>query len=349
MKKKLLIVGICISVIIFALATGSYLLYQKPSIRFLLFVSEIIKPAGFEKKETVLKLKNFDTPMMIFTPVNNKPGKYYFFLHGFTPEAYRHPTLIKMAAAISCTTGRTVFVPFIKGITKQGWTLAEVAEEVGNIYLDLRKQHPGKYNAFGACVAGTGLLVAFNTIQVSDYPHKLLLYGPFYTGKGLVDYYNKAGVVIDYIVKLANAINSDAYTDEQKNLVGKAILASKPGTTDREMMRAILGDALYERIDRTPVDNREFMSIDEGSIFTKGKKLPDSKFYIIHSSTDDIIPYSFGLSLHKFLLSCGLKSRFAGTELFGHSRSEFSISDSYKEIMNLIDFLDDLFEEKDGS
>jgi hypothetical protein len=348
MKKILLIAGICISVIIAALATGSYLLYQKPSIRFLLIVSEIIDPAGFEEKEITLKLKNGDTPMTIITPVNNRPGKYYFFLHGFTPEAYRHPTLIKMAAAISCLTGRTVFVPFIKGITKQGWTMAEVAQEVGSVYTDLRKQHPGKYNAFGACVAGTGLLVAFNTIPVSDYPDKLFLYGPFFTGKELVDYYNKAGVEVDYIVKMANAHNSDDYTVKQKNLVSKAILASKPGTTDREAMRAILGDVLYNRIDRSTVDNREFMSINEASIFTKGKKVPDSKFYIIHSNSDNIIPYSFGLGLHKFLLSCGAKSRFAGTMLFSHSSSKFSISDSYKEIRNLIDFLDDLFEEKDG-
>jgi hypothetical protein len=349
MKKILLIAGICISVFIATLAAGSYLLYQKPSIRFLLIISEIINPSGFEKKESVLKLRTHDTPMTIFTPVDNKPGKYYFFLHGFTPEEYRHPTLIKMAAAISCTTGRTVFIPFIKGITKQGWTLAEVAEEVGNVYLDLRKQHPGKYNAFGACVAGTGLLVAFNTIPVSEYPDKLFLYGPFSSGKDLVAYYNKAGVEIDYIVKLANALNSDDYTEKQKHLVSKAILASKPGTTDREEMRAILGDALYNRIDKSAVDNREFMSIDEGKIFTKGKKVPNSKFYIIHSNSDEIIPYSFGLSLHKFLLSCGAKSRFAGTELFGHTSSSFSISDSYKEIRNLINFLDDLFEEKDGN
>ena len=349
MKKILLIGGICISVFIATLAAESYLLYQKPSIRFLLIISEIINPSGFEKKESVLKLRTHDTPMTIFTPVDNKPGKYYFFLHGFTLEEYRHPTLIKLAAAISCTTGRTVFVPFIRGITKQGWTLAGVAEEIGNVYLDLRKQYPGKYNAFGACVAGTGLLVAFNTIPICDYPDKLFLYGPFFEGRGLVDYYNKAGVEVDYIVKLANALNSDDYTEKQKHLVSKATLASKPGTTDREEMRAILGDALYNRIDKSAVDNREFMSIDEGKIFTKGKKVPNSKFYIIHSNSDEIIPYSFGLSLHKFLLSCGAKSRFAGTELFGHTSSSFSISDSYKEIRNLINILDDLFEEKDGN
>jgi hypothetical protein len=215
--------------------------------------------------------------------------------------------------------------------------------------MDLRKQRPGKYNAFGACVAGTGLLVAFNTVPVGYYPDKLFMYGPFFTGKELVDYYNKAGVEVDYIVKMANALNSDAYTDKQKKLVNKAIVASKPGTTDREAMRAILGEDLYNRIDGSSVDNREFMSINEGSIFTKGKKLPDSTFYIIHSNSDNIIPYSFGLSLHKFLLSCGAKSRFAGTKLFSHSGSKFSISDSYKEMMHLINFLDDLFEEKDGA
>jgi hypothetical protein len=349
MKKILLIAGICVTVIIAVITAGGYRLYQKPSVRFLLIVTDIIKPSGYEKKETVLKLKEWDTPMMIFTPVNSKPGKYYFFLHGFSPEAYRHPTLLKMAATIAEVTGRTVFIPFIKGITKKGWTLAEVAKQVGSVYMDLRKQRPGKYNAFGACVAGTGLLVAFNTIPVGDYPDKLFLYGPFFTGKGLVDYYNRAGVEIDYIVKMANALNSRDYTEKQRNLVSRAILASRPGTTDREAMRAILGDVLYNRIDRSPVDNKEFIAINTGSIFTKGKKLPDSRFYIIHSNADNIIPYSFGLSLHRFLLSCGVKSRFAGTGIFSHSEKKYSIFDSYKEIINLISLLDDLFEETEGN
>jgi len=349
MKKALIIIGILIILIIAAAAVGGYHLYRKPSVRFMLIASDIMKPYGYQKKEIVLKLKEWDTPMTVISPVNSKPGKYYFFLHGFSPEAYRHPTLEKLAAGIATATGRTVFVPFIRGITKKDWTLAEVARQVGGIYMQLKQQRPGRYNAFGACVAGTGLMVAFNTIPVEEYPEKLFLYGPFFTGKLLVEYYNKAGVEVDYMVKMANALNSRGFSDKERRLVADAILASKPGTTDREAMRAILGDELFNRLDESKVDNKEFVSINEGSIFTKGRKMPDTEFFVMHSTSDNIIPYTFGLSLHKFILACGGKSRFVATRIFSHSESKFSLSESYKELTDIIHFLDDLFsDDNDG-
>lgn len=348
MKKIIIIALICIGAISAALGVAGYALYQKPSVRFLLTISDVIPPAGCETKEITLAMKNGNTPMMVFTPANRVPGKYYFFLHGFSPEAYRHPTLKKMAIAIGRSTGRTVFVPFIPAITKKGWKLVEVADDAGAIYMELRRQYPGQYNAFGACVAGTGLLVAFNTIPLAYYPDKLFLYGPFFTGKLLVDYYNKAGVEIDYIVKMANALNSSDYNSGERELVARAITASKPGTTDREAMRVVLGDALFRRIDASTVDNKEFISINEGSIFTKGKKVPDTEFFIIHSTSDNIIPYSFGLSLHKFLVGYGAKSRFVGTRIFSHSE-KMSIFKTYKEIGDLVEFLDDVFRDDDGN
>ena len=346
MKKIFLIGGAVVSVILSVVIIAGIILYQRPGVKFLMIMSDAIHPSGITQVEKIINVNNTEIPMTVFSSRKARAGKYYFLLHGLTPESYKHPSIIKMANAICSVSGRTVFIPLIRGSIEGGRSIDEVTVEIKNIYLKLRNEYPGRYNAFGSCIGGTGLLIAFNKMPVEEYPDKILLYGPFFTGKLLVDFYNQAGVdEIDYLVKMATALNSGDYKDKEKKLISKAIGASKPGITDREEMRAILGDALFKRIDEAKVDNRELSQLNETSIFTRGKKIPGSDFYIIHSTSDNIIPYSMGIMLQNFLIKCGARSRFVGTTLFGHSQKNITLGTYYQELPELISFLDDLFQE----
>lgn len=349
MKKVFVIIGIIASTIVMAAVIGGYILYQKPGGKFLLIMSDVVPPTGVTQIEKTIRLNNNDIPMTVFSCKNTGPGKYYFLLHGLTPESYKHPSIIKMANALCIATGRTVFIPLIRGSIEGGRSINEVTTEIKNIYLKLKELYPGRYNAFGSCIGGTGLLISFNKMPAEQYPDKLFLYGPFFTGKILVDFYNRAGVEeIDYLVKMASALNSGEFRSKEKKLISKAIVASKPGRTDRDEMRAILGDKLFKRVDESKVDHRELLQLNEFSLLTKGKKGPESDFYIIHSTSDDIIPYSMGLMLHKFLIRCGLHSKFLGTSLFGHTQTKRTLDTYRRELPELIGFLDELFQEKDG-
>lgn len=346
MKKFAKITGIALAAIILLLAIAASVLYTRKSIQYLLILTDVIKPSDYTAKEVKIKVNGADIPMMVYTPSHPVKGKYYFFLHGFTPDSYNHPTLIKMAVAFMRATGRTVLIPFIRGSITGGRKIPEMAHEVANIYLTLRKLYPGRYNAFGACIAGTGLLISFNDIPTGEYPDKLFLYGPFFRGMDLINYYNKAGVEIDYIGKLANALWSPNFTNKEKALASKAIIASKPGVTDRGEMRRILGDTLYRRINTEKVHHDGVIGLDETSIFSPGKKIPGSEFFIIHSASDNIVPFSSGLGLHKFLNDCGAKSRFLGTNIFTHTQVKLTIRQIIREAVELIQFLDKLLDEK---
>jgi hypothetical protein len=349
MKKALAIIGIIIAVLAGSLLVTGIFLHSKSSIRFLLAMADVSKTADITRTERTLRVRGSEIPIMVFSSKSVQPGRYYFLLHGFTPESYQHPTIIKVAHSLCRVAKRTVLVPKISGSIEGGKSIPYLAHEVKDVYMAVKNEYPGRYNAFGACVAGTGLLVSLNLLPAEEYPEKIFLFGPFFTVQLLMEFYNNAGIhEVDYLVKMASALNTiNKYTKQENALISKAIAASKPGTTDREAMRAILGDKLFKRIDEAKIDNREFADINEYSIFSKGKKLPNSEFYIIHSTTDDIIPYTMGFSLHKFLRQCGVKSRFVTTNVFGHSQNKMSISSYFKEFNEMLSFLDDLFEEND--
>ena len=344
--KILKIAGIAIAALILSIVIAATILFDKKSIQFLLTLTGTIKPTDYKEEEIKIKVDGEEIPMKVFTSTHSLKGKYYFFLHGFTPESYQHPALIKMAIAFSHATGRTVMIPFIRGSVEGGRKIPETAREVADIYMTLKKTYPGRYNAFGSCIAGTGLLISFNRLPVEDYPDKLFLYGPFFRGIDLINYYNQVGVEIDYMVKLANAMWSEKFNKKEKALISKAIIASKPGITDRKEMRRVLGDSLYERIDSEKVFHDAVIGLNETSIFIPGKKIPSSKFYIIHSASDNIVPFTAGLGLHKFLTGCGAKSRFLGTNIFTHTQVKLSPLQAIRETFELIEFLDDLLDEK---
>lgn len=347
MKRFFAIAGISAAVLLAAILAAGIVLYNKRSVQFLLTMTDIVKPKDFAVEETSIGIAGSDIPMMIYRPLGKKSGKYYFMLHGLTPESYRHPVMLKIAGAICHATGRTLFLPHIRGSVEWGRPITAIAKEIADIYLGLRKAYPGPYNAFGACIAGTGLLVVFNTIPVEQYPDKMFIYGPFFTGPDLVEFYNKAGVEIDYIVRMTNALYGDKFKREEKDVISRAILASKPGTTDRGEMRKILGDSLYQRIDREKIYNPQVAVLGKSAIISHGKKIPNSTVYIVHSRGDNIIPFSAGIALHNFLLQCGVKSKFVGTDVFMHTEKKISPIKMIIELKDLIDLLDDLFAEND--
>ena len=53
----------------------------------------------------------------------------------------------------------------------------------------------------------------------------------------LANFYNTSGMEIDYIVRMTNAMRHPVITGPEKDLISRAILATKPGLTDREEMK----------------------------------------------------------------------------------------------------------------
>ncbi len=344
--KKIAITTASIAVFLIILIVLAVIaLYTNPVIRFMLVMNEIIPAYGVGSKEVVLPLGNDRyTKMTIYQRIFSKEDKYYFCIHGLTPQGYTHPSLVKLAKALSLATGRKVMVPYLYGSETER-DVIDAIKEIKAMYNEVRKRYPGKYNGFGACISGTMLVAALNDIPIEMYPDKIFMYGPFLNGEMLMNFYNTRGMEVDFIVKLANAIRHPQLTQEEKGLVSKAIATSKPGLTDRSEMKQILGLALYNKIDRLKIENPEFREINEMTLFPKNRSLPACKFYILHSRSDNIIPYSMGMSMHKYLLQLGLQSTFVATGAFEHTQKDKSIEKMKEEFYELYAFFNDLFKE----
>ncbi len=340
-KKKILFI---IIVVVLILASTILVLFNKPSVRFMLVMNDTISPPGIIEREVTLRSNGENTPMMVYSRNNAASDRYYFLVHGLTPKSYRHPTIQKIAGAIVWASGCTVFVPYIRG-SETDRSIKHVCSDIVRLYTDLRTQYNGSFNAFGACISATILLLALNDVPQELYPKKVFLHGPFLNGEMLADFYNKSGMEIDFIVKMANAIRNKSFSEEEKALLSKAIAATKPGITDREEMKRILGEKLYEKTEKAPVDYSEFKEINELTLFPKNRPLPKCRYYITHSRSDNIIPYSMGMGLHQYLLQRGLPSKFIATGAFQHSDKAGSLLKLAKEATSLMDFFDDLFEE----
>ncbi len=335
-------VFVSLAVILIALLVTALLVLQKPEVRFMLAMTDILKPSGVSTHEISLDINGVPTPMMEFRKDGAPPGRYYFFLHGVTPQTYRHPTMMKLGPAIAGATGRTVLAPRIQG-SETSRTIEAVAHDIANIYTELRKRYPGSFHAFAACISGTILLASLNHVPLEIYPEKIFLYGPFLDGKMLANFYNTSGMEIDYIVRMTNAMRHPVITGPEKDLISRAILATKPGLTDREEMKRILGAELYRKVDKLKIDNPGFLNINELTLFPAGKPLPKCRFYTLHSRSDQIIPFTMGLGLHRYLSSRGLPSRFVATGAFQHSGPDSASETAWKDLFELADFLRDLF------
>ncbi len=333
-------IGICTLI-----AGGVLWLYFKPSVRFMLVMNDTIIPRGIIERETSIHVNGEDIPILIYRRENAPHGKYFFLIHGLTPKSYKHPTMKKISCALAWASDYTVLVPYIRG-SETSRSIREVYNNIEQIYTTLRAQYQGRFNAFGACISATILLIALNNVPPELYPEKVYLHGPFLNGKMLADFYNSSGMEVDYIVKMANAIRNKSFTDKEKSLLSKAIAATKPGVTDREEMKRILGEKLYEKTEKAPVDYAEFKEINELTLFPKNRSLPRCRYYITHSRSDNIIPYSMGMGLHQYLLTRGLSSRFLATGAFQHSNSAGSICKLIGEARMLMEFFDDLFDEE---
>lgn len=345
MKKIPLLTALVLAIsICIAIASGVLRLYFKPSVRFMLAMNDTIAPTEILERETSLRVNGEDIPMLIYSRVNGSSGRYFFLIHGLTPKSYKHPTIKKISSAIAWASNYTVLVPHIRG-SETSRSIKEVCREIVQIYTDLRAQYKGRFHAFGACISATILLLALNDVPLELYPEKVYLHGPFLNGEMLADFYNKSGMEVDYIVKMANAIRNKSFSESEKALLSKAIAATRPGITDREEMRRILGEELYSKTEKAPVDYSEFKEINELTLFPKDRSLPRCKYYITHSRSDNIIPYSMGMGLHQYLLQRGLSSRFLATGAFQHSDSAGSMFKIVGEARALIEFFDDLFDE----
>ncbi len=342
--KVLQITAIALIIIVLLTLIVIGILYSNTTFRFMLVMNEIIPAWGVSMHEVDLPLTHGKTKMTIYKPVFAKSNAYYFCVHGMTPQGYKHPSLVKLAKALALATGRKVLVPYLYG-SETDRDVLDASQGIRDMYLAVRKQYPGTYNGFGACISATMLVAALKDVPRELYPDKLFLYGPFLNGEILMHFYNTSGMEVDYIVKLANAMRHPKLTEEEKKLVSKAIVATKPGVTNRNEMKKILGEQLYKKIDSLKVENPEFKQLNEMTLFYKGRPLPDCKFYIVHSRSDNIIPFSMGMSMHKYLLQLGLNSKFVATGAFQHTQSQKSWKALLAEFNEIRSFFDDLFKE----
>jgi len=343
-KKIMKLAPGIIAIVIVLTGVAVVYLYSDPVMRFMMVMNEVVPAWGVSSEEVVLPLENNSkTKMTIYKRIFSKQDKYYFCVHGLTPQGYQHPSLVKLARALALATGRKVLVPYLYG-SETDRDVIDATQEIKKMYISVKERYPGKYNGFGACISATMLVVALNDLPTERYPDKIFMYGPFLNGEMLMHFYNTSGMEVDFIVKLANAMRHPKLTEEEKKLVGKAIAATKPGVTDRNQVKQILGIDLYNKVDSLKVENPEFKQLNEMTLF-KQKPLPACRYYILHSRADNIIPFSMGLSMHKYLLQLGLDSKFLATGAFQHTQKEKSFTTLKTEFKEIYVFFNDLFKE----
>lgn len=347
MKKRTItiILGICILTLLLIISGSAayYCSHHITSIRFVLYNAGYLTPGNYQKSELVIDVKGTKVPVKVYRHNTAKSDKYFLVLHGLTPQAYNHPRVLQLASSICSATGMNVLVPSVN-VQIAGEKMDNTFNHIAAIYESLIKNFPGRYRAFSACIGANVLLVALT--RVSDYlfPEKIFLLGPFLDGKTLFKYYNnpEKSDNIDIVVRLATTLNMKDFNEAEKELIRKAIDASKPGTTDRGEMRRILGDRLYDKITLSKLRHEDFEKIGPQNMFPQKKQ--NCKFFIMHSKNDKIIPFTIGKSLADFMKMNGMNVTFVGTEYIDHSSFRLSPYGFITEMKQMIEFFDDLFE-----
>jgi hypothetical protein len=350
MKIKKIMAGIGIAILsliaFLLLSAGAayFIAMNKASVRFLLSNSGFRNPTNYIKQEMYLDVKGTRVPVMTYRHPKAKSNKYFMLQHGLTPDGYQHPKIDRFATSLCDATGMTVLIPFVTG-SIQGGSLKNTYDTMANIYIDLVKKFPGRYRAFGACIGANILLVALNRVPAEIYPEKIFMLGPFFQGRTLFDFFNKLAKPedIDIMVKMAVTLNMEVYNEAEKDLIRKAIAASKPGTTDRSEMKKILGEKLFHDITVIKLHHRDFEEISPKTMFGE-KNRANCKYFILHSKTDNIIPYFEGKNLADFMKKSGISTEFLGTEYLEHAQNQASVTGFIKEMKYLIRFFDELFE-----
>ncbi|OHD63502.1 MAG: hypothetical protein A2176_11375 [Spirochaetes bacterium RBG_13_51_14] len=346
-KKLFAITGIVIlsltAILVVSAAVAYNMAVQKPSVRFLLSNAGFRTPEDYTKKEIFIDVKGARVPVLVYRHAWAKSDKYFMLQHGLTPDGYRHPRIDRFAASLCDATGMNVLIPMVTG-SVEGGSLTGAYDRMADIYVALVKNFPGPYRAFGACIGANILLMALNRVPPEIYPEKIFMLGPFADGRALFDFYNKLTRPedIDIMVKMAITLNMDIFSEAEKNLIRKAIAASKPGVTDRSEMKKIMGEKLYNDIAVIKLHHRDFEDISPRTMF--GRKRSNCTYFILHSKTDNIIPYFEGKSLADFMKKSGISTKFLGTEYLEHAQNQASVTGFIKEMKYLIRFFDELFE-----
>jgi hypothetical protein len=343
MKKAAIILSLLL-LAASALALGAYFTFlQKPSVRFLMHMAEITRPRSVATDTLAIHDRGRDITVLRFYNPRIRSDRQFMLVHGVTPEGNRHPQLILMARAMADVTGMNMLIPWIEGGVEVK-DLTGSIQELSGLYETLHKHLPGRYRAMGICLAASGLMVALNRVPRDIYPEKVFLIGPFMDGKALIDFYNNNKMEIDFIVKMAISLNSDNFNEHEKDLIRRAMRATRPGPTDTTAMRQILGQKLFNSMVVMDLSNKELEGIDTRAMFGPQGPQPNCRYYIMHANNDRIIPRFEGQRLSEFLQQSGARTSFLGTEIFEHTQSSITVTGFVKEMKYLVGFFDELFE-----
>jgi len=348
MKNKLLRGIVLFFLIVFTVlivVSISYYHAHKAALTFILDQAGYCKATGYIQQEISIHVDHTTVPVMFYHHPKVKSDVYYVLIHGFAPQAHKHEKIHLMAASLCDATGVNVLIPYIPSYFRQDRkNFHEISEEISAIYTALARKYPGKYRAFGACLGATFLVSSLRDVPADIMPEKLFLFGPYNDGKELNSFFSNDNTTdIDFIVKLVISFNMDIYTEKEKSLIQKAMMSSKPGRTDESTMKQILGSDLFKNISIVRFNPKDFqiMNIKQSSALAKFSK---TKFYIMHSRNDSIIPFSEGRALSDSLKKKGAEVNFLGTELFEHSQNKTTVSGLYNELKYMIYFFDELFD-----
>jgi hypothetical protein len=346
-KKTVIITAIVlaglITLIAISTAVGYALIIRDPGARFLLSNTGFREPERYVRTEAFLDVRGKKVPALLYRFPGHVSRTYFMLQHGLTPDAYKHPKIDRFAKSICDATGMNVIIPMVEG-SVTGGSLTGTYNWMADIYTAMAKQYPGRYRAFGACIGANILLVALNRVRDDIYPEKIFMLGPFANGRALFDFYNRYArpEEFDIMVKLAITLNMDIYSKEEKALISRAIAASKPGVTDRSEMKKILGDRLYNDIAVVRLHHVDFEAINPQSMFAKNRSR--CKYFILHSKTDNIIPFYEGKNLAEFMQKSGISTNFLGTEILDHAENKTSVTGFLHELKYMVRFFDELFE-----
>lgn len=341
--------NIIVSILILITVGCAVYLYnwlQRPHVRYLTHMSGLTTPSNSRMTEQSVTVKDKSVPFRLYRSMTKTSDRYYLLVHGFTPNAHKHPRLHLMAQAICDSTGMNVIIPEIRsflhvGVIGPGMAITDLT----GFYTTIKSKYPGRYRVFGACIGATVLTMAMRNVPAEEYPEKMLLYGPLINGRGVLEFYNNILKVKkpDLILKLVITSGMDAFSDSEKALIRKAIMKSGTGRTDELKMKKILGQKLFHDISVIKLSNKKFEAFDVRSQLGGAGGNAACEYFIMHAKNDSIIPFEQGKDFFQFLKGSGRPVKFIGTELFSHSENTITVTGIFHEIKYMLAFFDELF------
>lgn len=306
------------------------ILRRHPGIMTVMAMSGFLKPPQPLAEVQKFSFAGHTNEVLRYEGNANSSKRSAVVFHGLTHHAENHPSLRNFIGALS-PHYRNTYVPVLPGM--KIYSLESGKKDVHGALKTLGGNLED-YDAFAFCVAGSFLTEALAVTPPLHMPRNVFLHSPLYDGQRVFEYYGHTqNEKLDAASLLILAANSDAFKSAENGRILGVLNSLPAGETAFSAVIGALDNELHGKIFAKHGWQNKFLQ--EYDLRTTVNRKISTRFYVLVSENDRVIPHSEGIALCAALKrnnDCEIRVGSAG----GHSGG--SRTNIITEMFSLADF-----------